>query len=228
MSRALVLLGLLAPLAACWRIGEPTESAALVTWAAYPDTAIVGEVFSLELAGPVSPDACGRLDTVTVELRGRTILIGARRSVYETMCAQSPVAFYEARAMRLPAEGSWEVRTAEGRDLGTLVAIEDGAFSPMRSIGEGTLREAGGCLLFGPGWIGNQRPFALRGAPDDIRRRAGTDRRVSVEGRLTGFTLCGSFGSRPVIQVRSAVALDASGSDYYGDRSNEARTEDER
>ncbi len=217
MSHRLVLLALLPLATACWRIGEPEESPARITWAAYPDTVVTGAVFSFELAGPVSPDACGRLDTVLVELADSVLLVSARRSVFETMCSRSPVSFYEARPLQLPAPGTWRVRTADGGDLGSIVAIDSGSFSPMRAVGEGTLRTAGGCLLFGPGWIGNQRPFALRGAPEELAPLSGTDRRVWVEGRLAGFTLCGAFGSRPVIQVRAASVTDSTGAQYYPD-----------
>lgn len=214
-SRGRLLLALLPVFVGCWRIGEPTESSAQVTWAAYPDTVVTGSVFSFEFAGPVSPDACGRLDTVIVAFGDSTLVLSARRSVYDTMCANGPVSFYEARPVRLPGSGTWSIRTAEGRDLGAIVAIDSGSFSPMRAIGEGTLHSAGGCLLFGPGWIGNQRPFALRGAPEGLERQAGTDRRIFVDGRLEGFTLCGVFGSRPVIRVSRATVTDSTGAQYY-------------
>ena len=201
--------------AACWRIGEPTENPALVTWAAYPDTVIVGEVFSFEVAGPVSPDACGRLDTVIVRVADSAIVVSGRRSVYETMCSDSPVSFYEARPLRLESAGRYRVSTLEGMPLGAIVAVDSGRFSRMRAIGEGTVREAGGCLLFGPGWIGNQRPFALRGAPAAVRALDDTGRRVRVAGSMTGYTLCGPFGSRPVIAVDSAVVSDLTERDYY-------------
>ncbi|MFO7587594.1 MAG: hypothetical protein R6X22_05920 [Gemmatimonadota bacterium] len=218
MPRILALLALCLPVAACWRIGEPTESAALITWAAYPDTVVAGEIFPLEVAGPVASDACGRLDTVTVEVAGGEILVGARRSVYDTMCSDSPVGFYEARALRLPTAGEWLVRTREGRVLGSLVAVDSGRFSGMRAVGEGTVVEAGGCMLFAPGRIGNQRPFALRGAPTEFRMHAGTDRRVRVEGRLGGFTLCGAWGSRPVIVVHEGHVTDSTAEQYYEGR----------
>ena len=219
-SGGLLLLPLLLLPAGCWRIGEPTESSALVTWAAYPDTVVTGSVFSFEFAGPVSPDACGRLDTVVVSFEDSAVVLSARRSVYDTMCANGPVSFYQARPVRLPRSGTWSIRTAGGRDLGAIVAIDSGSFSPMRAIGEGTLHSAGGCLLFGPGWIGNQRPFALRGAPQALNRQAGTDRRILVDGRLEGFTLCGAFGSRPVIRVSRATVTDSTGAQYYTDQSD--------
>ncbi len=203
--------------AACWRIGEPTESAAIVTWAAYPDTVVVGETFSFEFAGPVAPDACGRLDTATVRVTRTEIRLSARRSVYDTMCSDSPVSFYEARPLTIDMSGRYSVRTEDGVDLGSLVAVDSGSFAPMRARGEGTVAEAGGCLLFGPGWVGNQRPFALRGAPDEVRAENDTGRRVHVVGILGGFTLCGVFGSRPVISVDTAWVTDRRDSDYYSE-----------
>jgi hypothetical protein len=201
--------------AGCWRIGEPTESAAVVAWAAYPETVVVGEVFSFEFAGPVTPDACGRLDTATVAIQDSVILLAARRSVFETMCGRSPVSFYEARALRLDRPGRYGVRTAAGRDLGTLVAVDSGRFSRMRAIGEGTVTAAGGGLLFGPGRVGNQRPFALRAAPPEVAAAVRTGQRVALRGTLAGFSLCGSFGSRPVIVVDTARVMDLSAEDYY-------------
>lgn len=217
MPRTLTSLVLCLPFLACWRIGEPTETAAVITWAAYPDTVVAGEVFPFEVAGPVAADACGRLDTVTVEVAEGEIRLGARRSVFDTMCADSPVGFYEALALRLPEAGAWSVRTLEGRDLGSVVAVDPGGggFSAMRAIGEGTVVEAGGCLLFAPGRIGNQRPFALRGAPAEFRAHAGSDRRVWVEGRLAGFALCGAWGSRPAIAVRQSRVTDSTAAQYY-------------
>ncbi len=211
----LIALGAAVACSACWRIGEPTESAALVTWAAYPDTVVTGQLFSFEAAGPVAPDACGRLDTVLVRAEESAIVLSARRSVYDTMCAGSPVSFYEARPMRLDRAGRYTVTTVEGLGLGTIVAVDSGGFSRMRAIGEGTVREAGGCLLFGPGWVGNQRPFALRGAPEAVRAESDTGRRIRVAGSLSGFRLCGPFGSRPVITVDSATVLDLTERDYY-------------
>lgn len=204
-------------LSACWRIGEPTEHPALITWAAYPDTVVAGSVFSFEFAGPVSPDACGRLDTVFVQVGDSTVILSGRRSVYDTMCSDTRVSFYEARALEIPNAGVWKVRTVEGRDLGSFVAVDSGSFSPMRATGEGTLQSAGGCLLFGPGWIGNQRPFVLRGDTAGLARLAGSDRRVKLDGHLAGFTLCGAWGSRPVIRVDSASVSDSTGLQYYDD-----------
>ncbi len=186
-----------------------------MTWAAYPDTVVRGSVFSFEFAGPISPDACGRLDTVVVALGDSVLVLSGTRSVYDTMCADSRVSFYEARPLRIPTAGRWEVRTAEGRELGSLVAVDSGSFSPMRAVGEGTLHAAGGCLLFGPGWIGNQRPFALRGDTTGLGQYAGTDRRVRIEGRLAGFTTCGAWGSRPVIRSDRFVVTDSTGAQYY-------------
>jgi hypothetical protein len=201
--------------AACFRIGEPTESAALVTWGAWPDTVVVGELFSFEFAGPVAPTTCGRLDTAIVALGDSTIRLGARRSTYETLCSSTPVAFYEARPLRMPRAGQWSVETADGRRLGHLTAVDSGKFAALRARGEGTVESVDGCLLFGPGWVGNQRLFALRGAPDAVAREAGTRRRVWVRGTIAGFTLCGSFGSRPVIVVDTAIATDSTADEYY-------------
>lgn len=207
-------LTLLVVSTACWRIGEPTESEAIVSWAAYPDTVLVGQTFSLEFAGPVSPNACGRLDTAIVEIGADAIRLAGRRSVYDTMCSDSPVAFYEARPLEIETAGRYRV-LAGGTALGELVAVDSGRFAPMRARGEGTVTEAGGCLLFGPGWVGNQRPFVLRGAPEAIRAEIDTGRRIYVAGTLAGFRLCGAFGSRPVISVDSARVTDRRVEDYY-------------
>lgn len=205
-------------LAACWRVGEPVSDAALVTWAAYPDTVVVGETFSFELAGPVAPNTCGRLDSASLAIRDSVVLLSARRSVYEeAMCSDQPVSFYEARSLTLERAGTYAVRTAEGRDLGRIVALDSGTFSPMRTMGEGTLREAGGCLFFGPGWASNQRPFALRGGGEELRGLAGTDSVVWIDGRLAGFLLCGGFGSRPSIRVDSSRTTGRKAADYYVD-----------
>jgi hypothetical protein len=200
--------------AACWRIGEPTESAAVIAWAAFPDTVVVGQPFSFEFAGPVSPDACGRLDTAIVRFDGPNIRLSGKRSVYDTMCSDSPVAFYVARPLQIEGRGRYRV-SADGLALGEIVAVDSGRFSPMRARGEGTVAEAGGCLLFGPGWVGNQRPFVLRGAPDEVRSEVDTGRRVHVAGTLAGFGLCGAFGSRPVIAVDTAWVTDRRIEDYY-------------
>ena len=134
LSRALLPLVALLTLSACWRIGEPTEHPALITWAAYPDTVVTGSVFSFEFAGPVSPDACGRLDTVLVQVSDSAVILSGSRSVYDTMCSDARVSFYEARALEIPSPGVWKVRTADGRDLGSFVAVDSGAFSPMRGL----------------------------------------------------------------------------------------------
>lgn len=199
---------------ACWRIGEPTESAAVISWAAFPDTVVVGQQFSFEFAGPVSPDACGRLDTAVVHMEASAIRLSGSRSVYDTMCADSPVAFYEARPLQVETAGRYRV-SAGGLDFGEIVAVDSGRFSPMKARGEGTVAEAGGCLLFGPGWVGNQRPFVLRGAPPEVRSQVDTGRRVHVVGVLAGFSLCGAFGSRPVIAVDTAWVTDRQIEDYY-------------
>lgn len=199
----------------CWQIGEPTESDALVTWAAYPDTVVVGQVFSFEFAGPVTPNACGRLDTAIVAIREGGIEVSGRRSVYDTMCADSPVGFYEARPLVIDSAGAYPVRTAGGDALGTLVAIDSGSFSRVHAIGRGTVRDVEACLLFGPGRLGNQRPFALRGLVPDAVRDAAESTVVHVEGTLAGFALCGLYGSRPAIRVDTAWVTDQLVDDYY-------------
>lgn len=209
-------LGLLLILSGCWRIGEPTTSEAVVAWAAWPDTVVAGEQFPLEFAGPISPNACGRLDTAVVAVTDSTLELSARRTTYETMCSDTPVSFYEVRAMELP-RGDYSVRVG-GAELGRIVSVEDGTFSPMRAAGLGTVERAGECLLFGPGQLGNQRPFALIGGAEllgELDPAVGTRRLVNVRGTLAGFTLCGSFGSRPAIRVSEARSLDREADDYY-------------
>lgn len=214
-----VALWLLATLVAagCWRTGEPTPGPGLVTWAAYPESVRVGELFSFEFAGPVSLTACGRLDTAILAVSEGQIRLSANRSTFRAVCARQRVSFYEARPIRLERPGEYAVRTAGGIELGTLVATEAGPFSRMRAVGEGTVRSVAGCWLFGPGWAANQRPFALLGAPDEVREQAGGDRVVHVEGTLLGFTLCGWYGSRPSIRVDTAWVTDRTGSDYYSE-----------
>jgi len=209
-------LGLLVALSGCWRLGEPTSSEAVVAWAAWPDTVVAGEQFPLELAGPISPNACGRLDTAVVVVTDATVELSAYRTTFETMCSDSPVSFYEVRALELPA-GTYAVR-AGGVELGRIVALEDGPFAPMRAVGLGTVQRAGGCLLFGPGQLGNQRPFGLLGNAERlgaIEPAVGSRRLVHVRGTLAGYTLCGSFGSRPAIRVSEARLLDRDADDYY-------------
>jgi len=216
-SRSAQVLVLLALAAGCWRIGEPTTGDAVVAWAAFPDTVATGEKFPFEFAGPITLNACGRLDTATAIVTDTTIELSARRTTYDTMCSDLPIGFYEVRSMELPA-GSYSVRTAEG-ELGRIVALAGGSFTPMRSMGTGTIRGAGGCVLFGPGQLGgNQRPFALTGravAEATLAPALGTRRLVYVRGTLSGFTLCGSFGSRPAIRVSEIRVLDRTVDDYY-------------
>ncbi|MFQ5529315.1 MAG: hypothetical protein ACE5FP_03125, partial [Gemmatimonadota bacterium] len=123
--------------------------------------------------------------------------------------------FYEARAVQL-ASGTYVVRGAH-REFGSIVAVDSGGFSPMRASGEGTVQAGGGCALFGPGRLGNQRPFALMGRLDDLAPALDSDRVVWVQGSLSGFTLCGSFGSRPAIRVEAAEIRDGSSGEYYSD-----------
>lgn len=201
----------------CWRTGEPTPGDALVTWAAYPDTVVAGELFSLEFAGPVAPNQCARLDTAVIEVGDSVVTLSARRSTFETMCADQAVSFYEARPLRVEAPGRYRVLTADGLELGELVVVDSGRFSPVRASGYGTVRSAGGCWVFGPGWAANQRPFALRDAPPELRAEAGTRRVVYVRGRLRGFQACGWYGSRPAIAVDSVAVTERTTADYYGD-----------
>lgn len=208
----------------CLDPGEPTPGPARVTWAAYPDTVVTGQVFSLELAGPVSLNSCGRLDTAGVVVGDSTIRLSARRSVFlDAMCSDDRISFYQVRAMTVEEPGSYRVRAEDGSALGTLVAVDTGAFSAMGTRGWGTLRTGGGCLFLGPGWAANQRPFALRGAPEELRGVAGTDTLVWVEGRLVGFALCGGYGSRPAIRVDRARVTDSIGADWYPERTNGER-----
>ena len=209
-------LGLLVVLSGCWRIGEPTTSEAVVAWAAWPDTVVAGEQFPLEFAGPISPNACGRLDTAVVLVTDSSVELSARRTTYETMCSDTPVSFYEVRALELP-RGTYTVRAGQ-EEFGRIVAVEGGSFAPMQTAGLGTVERAGECLLFGPGQLGNQRPFALTGRADrlgGVDPAVGSRRLVHVRGTLAGFTLCGSFGSRPAIRVSEARLLDRETDDYY-------------
>lgn len=210
-----VLLAVAPAPVGCWRIGEPTPDEAIVSWAAYPDTVVVGESFAFELAGPVSPTTCGRLDTALVSVSEGEIELSAERSVFDATCSRERVSFYEARSFVMERAGEYRVRTRRGLGLGRMVAVDSGRFSAMVAIGEGTIRSVGGCWLFGPGWAANQRPFALRGISDQIAAEAGTDRIVFVRGRFAGFTLCGRWGSRPSIRVDTAWVTDRRGADYY-------------
>jgi len=216
---ARLLAAALVPVAAsCWRLGQPTPGPALVTWAAYPDTVVAGKTFPFEIAGPVAPNTCGRLDTTTVTVTDTAILVAARRSVYRSVfCSGSRVSFYVPRPLSIARAGRYPVLAADGRRLGVLVALDSGAFSPERTVGEGTVRHGGGCLLFGPGWASNQRPFALQDAPDRIEALAGTDSVVRIVGPLSGFAQCGGVGSRPVIRVDSAVVTGRLAAHWYAD-----------
>lgn len=207
---------LLAIFTSCWRIGEPTESDAVVAWAAFPDTVVAGEAFPFEFAGPVTPDGCGRLDTAVVAVTDTSIELSATRVTFETMCSDAPVSFYEVRPIEL-SPGGYDVK-ADGAVLGRIVATEGGRFSTMRAAGTGTVERVSGCILFGPGQLGNQRPFALVGPDRELARLGpalGRRRLVDVRGTLSGFTLCGSFGSRPAIRVSEVRVLDRGVEDYY-------------
>jgi len=217
-QRAPGLLGLAilaSAISGCWRTGDPTPSAAIITWTGYPDTVRVGAPFSLEFAGPISPTACGRLDTETLAVSGREILIEARRSTFAAVCAKQRISFYEARPLTLTVAGEYAVRTVDGRDFGAIVATDSGPFSSVRTRGEGTVREIAGCWLFGPGWIGDQRLFALARLPAEVREVAGSDRIIHVRGTLRGFASCGNWGSRPRIRVDTAWVTDRRTSGWY-------------
>ena len=209
-----IVLATLAVAAGCWRLGEPTPSEALVTWVAYPETVEVGSTFSFEFGGPISPTACGRLDTATLAITDSTIELAARRSTFQAVCANQRISFYEARPIEIAAPGKYLIQSSVGLDLGTLVATDSGRFSSIHTWGEGTIREVAGCWLFGPGWIGGQRLFALSGLPADLEEIA-TDRIVYVRGRLRGFTSCGSWGSRPRIRVDTAWVTGRRVGDLY-------------
>lgn len=206
---------LLTSLSGCWEIGEPTESDALVSWAAFPDTVVAGELFSMEFAGPITPDACGRLDTATVAVRDSSVFLHASRLTYDTTCPDTPISFYEARPLQL-SEGTYTVRS-DGRIFGQIEAIAAGSFSRMGAVGEGTVDVGGGCTLFGPGRLGNQRPFALLGDIGDVATVTGSNRVVWIRGDLSGFTLCDSFGSRPAIRVTDWDIREGTSEDYYND-----------
>ena len=96
------LLGTILLGTGCWRIGEPTESQAFVTWAAYPETVRAGEMFSFEFGGPISPTACGRLDTATMTLTDTAIVLSAQRSTFSVVCANQRISFYESRSTQIP------------------------------------------------------------------------------------------------------------------------------
>jgi hypothetical protein len=213
--------------AACWRTGDPTPSDALVTWAAYPDTVRVGETFSFEFGGPIAPTACGRLDTATLAVTDTAIVLAARRSTFSAVCAPQRISFYEARPVELPAAGTYPVRTPGGTDLGAIVATDSGSFSVLKTIGEGTVREAAGCWLFGPGWVGSQRVFALSGVSTALLESAGTDRIVGLRGRIRGFSSCGNWGSRPRIRVDTAWVTDRTVDDWYGDADDASAQEED-
>lgn len=216
MNRASVVLPAAILVAGgCLDIGEPEPGDAYVTWAAYPETVLVNEAFPFEFAGPVATSTCGRLDTAVLSAGDSAIELSARRSVFDALCSDERVSFYEARSLTLERAGRYAVGTAEGRDLGTLVAVDSGTFSAMRAVGEGTVREADGCTVFGPGWASNQRPFALRNVPEALRRLAGTDSVVRVEGRFAGFSLCGLYGSQPSIRVHEARPTGREARDFY-------------
>lgn len=224
---AVALATVCAVQAGCWRTGEPTPSEALVTWAAYPESVRVGDAFSFEFGGPISPTACGRLDTAILTITDTAIVLSARRSTFTAVCAPQRISFYEARAVRMPAAGTYPIRTPAGIDLGTLVATDSGPFSTLGTIGEGTVREAAGCWLFGPGWVGSQRLFALSGVPNALLESAGTDRILRLRGEIRGFSACGNWGSRPRIRVDTAWVTDRTVDDWYGDADEPSAQEED-
>lgn len=214
--KILAALAFPALLAGCLDPGEPTPDEARVTWAAYPETVRAGELFSLEAAGPLSADACARFDTLVLGISDSSVTLSARRQVYtEAWCTDDRLSFYEVRAVRVPGAGRYPVQAAGGSELGILVARDSAGFSRMRAIGEGTVRHAGPCLFFGPGWAHNQRPFPLRDPPDRLRRVADTDTVVWLAGRLTGYVQCGGYGSRPAIRVDTVRVTDRTGDDWF-------------
>lgn len=216
---AAALLAAVVVSAACWRVGEPTPDDAEVAWAAYPDTVVAGETFSFEFAGPVSRNSCARLDTATVAVEDSAIVVSARRGVFETMCPDDRVSFYRAGALSLPEAGRYAVRSATGRELGAITALDSGEFSPMKVVGWGTLRQGGGgCVFFGPGWASRQRPFHVDGMTDRAREAVDADRVIWLRGRLYGWTLCGGFGSRPRIVVDSMRVTEHQAETYYYSR----------
>lgn len=187
-----------------------------MAWAAYPDTVVAGETFSFEFAGPVAGNSCARLDTAGVTVLDSTVRVEARRAVFDTWCPDERVSYYRAGPLRLPAPGRYAVRSAGGRDLGTITALDSGEFSGMKAVGWGTLQQGGGgCVFFGPGWANRQRPFALAEAPERLEEEVGTDRIVWVRGRLYGWTQCGAYGSRPRIVVDSARVTGRAAESYY-------------
>lgn len=203
-------------LAGCFDPGEPTPGEARVTWAAYPETVLVGERFSLEAAGPLAPDNCSRFDTLMLEVSDSALALSARRLVYtEAWCTDDRRSFYRVQPVTLRRPGRYPVRAPSGVDLGAVVALDSGTFSPVRAVGLGTVRRAGGCLFFGPGWAHAQRPFPLLDAPDRLRRVAGTDTVVRVTGRLYGYRRCGGYGSRPAIRVDSVRITDRTGAGWF-------------
>ena len=175
----------------------------------------MASTFLFEFAGPITPTACGRLDTATVVVGDGVVTLDARRSTFEAVCANQRISFYEARPLTMDRPGTYVVQSTDGRQFGTITATDSGPFSGIRTRGEGTIREIPGCTLFGPGWIGNQRVFALAGVPPDVQEVAGSDRIVHIRGTLRGFSSCGSWGSRPRIRLDTAWVTDRDAGDWY-------------
>lgn len=196
--------------------GAPTQGPARITWVAYPETVVVGKAFPFEIAGPVGPTTCSRLDSSSVTVSDSGIVLSAHRSEYHSfLCSHTRVSFYRPRALRVARAGRYPVLTPERAALGTLVAVDSGTFSSLRTIGEGTVRRGGGCLLFGPGWASNQRPFSLHDATARVAGLAGTDSVIRVVGDLAGFDQCGGLGSLPVIAADSVSVSGHLARDWY-------------
>lgn len=209
-------VALVAAAAACFDPGEPTESDARITWAAYPDTVVAGEPFALEVAGPLAPNTCSRFDSLLLDVSGGALTVTGRRLTYrEAWCTDDRVSFYDVREVVLPRAGRYAVRTGDGVGLGGLLVLDTGEFSRIRAQGEGTVRTAGGCLFFGPGWAHGQRPFPIRNPPERVRRVADTDTVVHLAGDVRGFVRCGGYGTRPAIRVDSARVTDRTGDDWF-------------
>ena len=193
---------------------EPTSDAALVTFAAFPDTVTAGQQFTMEFAGPIAPNTCGTLDSAYAEVSDSTIVLAGVRNLFRARCADQRVSFYEVNLITIDSPGVREVVNAAGRSFGTLMVADSGSQTDFIGRGGGTVREAGPCLVFGPGWVGTQRIFSLQNAPDPVRN-ASEDQIVNLRGRFRGFDRCGQWGSRPVIQVDTAWVSDATTHDYY-------------
>ncbi len=216
-----LLILVVSAVAGCWFFAEPETSEAHVMWVAHPDTVRVGALFSLEFGGPISQTACGRLDTAQVVVTESSIELSAQRRTINAICAPQNIGFYQTRGMQLSEPGRYEVRNRAGVSFGSLVAIEEGDFSRVRTRGEGTVRQVGDCLLFGPGWVGGQHLLSIRSRggvltqPPAHLLAADPEQVVFVRGDLRGFDQCGPWGSRPVILVDTAWVTERTIDDIY-------------